>query len=158
MRMVTVLAAAVLAGGCAWVKLEPQGSVIRVARTGEDLSSCQRAGEITVSVRDRVGFYERDALKVRDELETMARNEAGSLQADTLQALGPPVDGEQRFVGYRCGTRVGAVAPAAAPVATPAAAPRIEDRSESPAVAEPLPAGPVQGSQGFEPIEEDDGG
>lgn len=157
MRMITVLAAAVLAGGCAWVKLEPQGGAIRVARTGEDLSSCQRAGEITVSVRDRVGFYERDALKVRDELETMARNEAGSLQADTLQALGPPVEGEQRFVGYRCGTRVGAVAPAPAPVATPAA-PRIEDRSEAPAIAEPVPAGPVQGSQGFEPIEDDGGG
>lgn len=155
MRMITIMAAALLAGGCTWVKLEPQGGAIRVARTGEDLSSCQRAGEITVSVRDRVGFYERDALKVRDELETMARNEAGSLQADTLQALGPPVEGEQGFIGYRCGTRAAPVA--TAPVTAPAAAPRIEDRSESPTTAQPLPAEPVQGSQGFEPIEDDGG-
>src|SRR5690606_26049076 len=117
----------------------------RVARAGEDLAACQRAGEIAVSVRDRVGFYQRDALKVRDELETLARNEADALRADTIQPLGPPMAGEQRFAGYRCGAAARAAADAA-PAAAARPAPRpgeqrqpppVEDRSDDPAT-EPL--------------------
>mgnify|MGYP006203713155 CR=1 FL=1 len=62
-----------------------------------------QGGEVSVSVKDSVAFYERNTLRVRDELETLARNEAPGLQADTLQALGDPADGEQRFAAYRCG-------------------------------------------------------
>jgi len=40
---------------------------------------------------------------VREELETLARNEAPGLGADTLQPLEEPRDGEQRFAAYRCG-------------------------------------------------------
>ena len=55
-----------------------------------------------MSVKDSVAFYERNTLRVRDELETLARNEAPGLQADTLQPLGDPVHGEQRFAAFRC--------------------------------------------------------
>jgi hypothetical protein len=99
---VAAAAAAVLLGGCTWVKMEPQGHGIRVAREAEDLSYCARRGEVTVSVRDRVGLYERNELKVRDELEVLARNEAPRLQADTVQPLGEPIEGEQRFVALSC--------------------------------------------------------
>ena len=152
-RLGAALAATVaLAGGCAWVKLEEGGSTIRVARAGENLSHCERAGEITVSVRDRVGFYERDDLTVRDELETLARNEAGSLRADTIPPLAPPQAGEQPFAGYRCGSRAAAPANAATVPANAATTP-VPVR-EAP-VAEPLPAEPARGTQGFEPIEDD---
>lgn len=145
-------AALLVASGCAWVKLEEGGSAVRVARAGTDLSHCQRVGEITVSVRDRVGFYERDDLTVRDELETLARNEAGSLRADTIQPLGPPQAGEQPFAGYRCGS-ARAPAQAAAPATPAAAATPLPARDA--AVAEPLPAEPLRSSQGFEPIDDD---
>jgi hypothetical protein len=58
---------------------------------------------VSVSVKDSVAFYERNTLRVRDELETLARNEAPGLQADTLQPLGDPANGEQRFAAFRCG-------------------------------------------------------
>ncbi len=89
-------------GGCTWVKMAPGGAAVRVAAAGQDLSSCEKRGEVSVSVRDRLGPYERNDIKVRDELETLARNEAPGLSADTVQPKGEPDDGEQRFVAYRC--------------------------------------------------------
>jgi hypothetical protein len=59
-------------------------------------------GEIAVSVKDRLGPYQRDEIRVLDELETLARNEAPGLQADAVQPLGPPKDGEQRWRALRC--------------------------------------------------------
>ena len=110
------------ASGCTWVKMEPGGSAVRVARLSDDLSACAKRGEVGVAVKDKVGLYQRNALKVRDELETMARNEAASLGADMVQALNEPSAGEQRFAAYRCDGRAPlarAPAPAAdrAPVA-----------------------------------------
>lgn len=99
---VTVAIAATL-GACTWVPMEKGGAQVRVARAGENLVACEKRGEVSVSVKDKVGFYERNDLKVRDELETLARNEAGSLSADTVQPRGEPSDGEQRFVAFRCG-------------------------------------------------------
>ena len=101
-RLFAVLSLAVVAGGCAWVKMDPQANDIRVVRPEQDLGYCGKRGEIAVSVKDQVGFYDRNALKVRDELEILARNEAVGLGADTLQAMGEPVNGEQRFAAFTC--------------------------------------------------------
>ena len=89
---------------CSMVDMTPAAQDVRVANAKEDLGSCQKRGEIEVSVKDRLGPYERDALRVRDELEILARNEADSLSADTLQAKSAPVEGVQRFQAYRCGS------------------------------------------------------
>jgi hypothetical protein len=89
-------------GACTWVKMEPAAFEVRVARDAEDLAYCERRGELTVSVRDRVGLYERSDLKVRDELETLARNEAPRLNADTVQPISQPTQGDQRFAAFSC--------------------------------------------------------
>ncbi len=107
-------------GACTWVKLEPEGKATRVAREEEDLSYCERRGEITVSVKHNVAFIERNALKVRDELETMARNEARDMSADTVRAAEEPLYGEQRFTAYACRSKTAAPA-ASAPTPSPAA-------------------------------------
>lgn len=106
MSRYAVLAAslALSLGACTWVKMEPDGVTVRVARAGDSLSSCTKKGEVSVSVRDKVGLYQRNDLKVRDELETMARNEASTLAADTVQPLNEPSGGEQRFAAYQCGS------------------------------------------------------
>lgn len=88
---------------CTWVKMEPDGARIRVAAADADLSACTKQGEVGVTVKDKVALYRRNELKVRDELETMARNEAVSLSADTVQPLNAPSAGSQRFAAYRCG-------------------------------------------------------
>ena len=101
---------------CTFVKMAPGGAQVQVARSDRDLSACERRGEIAVSVKDRLGPYTRDEIRVRDELETLARNEAPGLQADTVQPKSEPKDGEQRFLAFRCkgASPVSATAPASA--------------------------------------------
>lgn len=99
----TALATLVLASGCTWVHLAPGAHDVRVIAAGGAPAGCEKLGEVGVSVKDSVAFYERNDLRVRDELETLARNEAPGLGADTIQPMTPPVGGEQRFIAYRCG-------------------------------------------------------
>lgn len=96
-----------------FVKLAPGANKVQVVRKTQDMSSCQKRGEIEVSVKDRLGPYSRDAIRVRDELETLARNEAPSLKADTIQPKTEPDDGVQRFLAFRCDGAPAANAPAA---------------------------------------------
>ena len=104
MRLAVLAAAsAVLLSACTWVHLAPAAKKVRVIPGGATPAGCEKRGEVSVSVKDSVAFYERNTLRVRDELETLARNEAPGLQADTLQPLGDPANGEQRFAAFRCG-------------------------------------------------------
>jgi hypothetical protein len=102
MRFPAAVAFAIVlaSGGCTWVHMAPGASAVTVV-TGPP-AGCESRGEIEVSVKDALGPYERNPLRVRDELETLARNEAPGLAADTVQALGEPVDGRQRFAAWRC--------------------------------------------------------
>lgn len=104
--------ALVLASGCTWVKMAPGASAVRVIGAGSPPAGCTKLGEVAVSVKDSVAFYERNNLRVREELETLARNEAPSLKADTIQPLGEPTQGEQRFAAYRCGNVTAVPGPA----------------------------------------------
>lgn len=101
--------------GCTFVKMAPGGAQVQVARSDRNLGNCEQRGEIAVSVKDRLGPYSRDPIRVRDELETLARNEAPGLRADTVQPKSEPADGEQRFLAFRCkGAVMNDDAPAAA--------------------------------------------
>jgi len=104
MRLPPLLLCALLAtsSACTWVKMAPGADAVKVATLGKDMAACRKVGEIQVSVKDRLGPYERDDIKVRDELETLARNEAPGLSADTVQPAAEPNDGGQRFLAYRC--------------------------------------------------------
>jgi len=109
-----VLSAAVLLSltACTFVKMAPGGERVRVVAADAALAGCEKRGEIEVSVKDRLGPYNRDTLRVTDELETLARNEAPGLKADTVQPKSKPEDGVQRFLAWRC---AGAVTPVATP-------------------------------------------
>ncbi|GAB2499105.1 DUF4156 domain-containing protein [Arenimonas alkanexedens] len=103
-KLLCVLLLLPIVSACTWVKMAPGAKEVRVVRVDQDMSACTKRGEVSVSVKDRLGPYERNDLRVRDELETLARNEAPSLGADTVQPKNQPTDGEQRFLAYRCGT------------------------------------------------------
>lgn len=98
--LTAVLLTALAASGCTFVHMAPGASAVRVVEGPP--AGCERRGEVSVSVKDSIAFYERNHLRVREELETLARNEAPGLGADTVQPLGPPVEGEQRFAAWRC--------------------------------------------------------
>ena len=96
----SVVAATLLFSGCTWVHMAPGASAVKVV-TGPP-AGCEKRGDIDVSVKDRLGPYERNSLRVHEELETLARNEAPGLDADTVQPLGAPSDGTQRYTAWRC--------------------------------------------------------
>jgi hypothetical protein len=93
----------VAAAGCTWVHMAPGAKAVRVLPQGTPPAGCEKRGEVAVSVRESIAFYERNDLRVREELETLARNEAPGLGADTIQPLTAPANGEQRFAAWHCG-------------------------------------------------------
>jgi hypothetical protein len=102
-NVLIVAAAALAATSCSWgIRLDSGGEKVRTAWNG-DVGACRDMGKVTVSVLDHVGPVGRRDLKVRDELEIMARNEAAGLGADTIKPAGEPHDGEQTWTAYHCG-------------------------------------------------------
>ncbi|MCW5578703.1 MAG: DUF4156 domain-containing protein [Dokdonella sp.] len=115
---VVSLSTALALAACSWgIRLDSGGRNVQTVWTG-NVSGCVDKGRVTVSVLDHVGPVNRRDLKVRDELEVLARNEAASIGADTIQPLGEPRDGEQAFAAWHCGRRIGnaaTVRPSTAP-------------------------------------------
>ena len=100
MRLMLIAALVMSLSACTFVHMAPKASAVKVLATAPN---CERRGEAEVSVRHKVGFYERSEAQVRDELETLARNEAPGVGADSISPLGPPVEGGQRWALWRCG-------------------------------------------------------
>lgn len=107
-RTIVLAFVAVALTSCSWgIKLDSRGKNVRTA-WNDDVSGCREVGKVTVSVLDRIGPVDRKDIKIRDELEVMARNEAGKMDADTIRPLGEPREGEQTFASYVCGSGKGA--------------------------------------------------
>jgi hypothetical protein len=106
LRPFVIIAAAATLGACSWgIRLDSGGEKVRTAWNG-DVAGCRDMGKITVSVLGHVGPVNRSNLKVSDELEVMARNEAAGMGADTVKPVGEPRDGEQSWNAYHCGAVV----------------------------------------------------
>ncbi len=121
MRKTLLLVPVVLLGACSWgIKLDDAGKAVHTAWNG-NVSQCQELGKVTVSVMDHVGPIDRNDIKVRDELEVMARNEGAKMHADTIKPLAEPSDGSQPWGAYRC---AGADAPTGGTPANAASAPQ----------------------------------
>lgn len=99
MRLI-LLACTLLLSACTFVKMAPGAKQVKVLSAPP--VGCESRGEVAVSITERVGFYQRDELRVRDELETLARNEAPGLRANRISPLGPPEDGSQRWALWAC--------------------------------------------------------
>lgn len=105
MRKALVLLIPLALSACSWgIKLDDNARNVRTAWNG-DVSSCRDQGKVTVSVQSRVGPIDRNDLKVRDELEVLARNEAAKMGADTIKPLGEPNGGSQEWGAYSCGAQ-----------------------------------------------------
>ncbi|GAB2504194.1 DUF4156 domain-containing protein [Lysobacter humi (ex Lee et al. 2017)] len=101
-RLITIGAFALATSACTWVPLQGGAAAVRVLPANAATAGCTQLGEIEVNVTDRVAFYERNPLRVREELESMARNEAVGLGATAVRPVAPPVDGSQRYTAWRC--------------------------------------------------------
>ncbi|MFT3790594.1 MAG: DUF4156 domain-containing protein [Rudaea sp.] len=99
---ISILSLGLLQAACTWVEPTVGGNAVRVAYDG-NVAGCRDAGTVAVTVADKIGPYHRNEYKIADELETMARNEAADLPADTIVPRTEAKDGSQRFQAYVCG-------------------------------------------------------
>ena len=100
---VSVLVALAL-GACTWTRLQATGEPVAVLPVDRaEQTGCEAIGTTTARTTDQVWLFARSPVKVRRELETLARNEAGRMGGDAIRALGAPSEGEQRFSVLRCG-------------------------------------------------------
>jgi len=86
---------------CTWVKPTPEGEFVRVL-TADGVAGCARKGQVTVSLKDRVAGYDRNAEKVARELATLARNEGALMGGDAVVAESAEKDGRQTFGVFNC--------------------------------------------------------
>ncbi|MDR1076243.1 MAG: DUF4156 domain-containing protein [Xanthomonadaceae bacterium] len=102
---ILVVALTATLAACNWVPLKPEAKAIRVLAQGTSTDGCERRGEIGVSVKKSIALYQRNPLRVRDELETQARNEALGINANTIQPMTDPLEGSQWFSAWQCRAR-----------------------------------------------------
>jgi len=86
---------------CTWV--EPVARAESVALVNDaHVVSCQKLGQTTSNVKDKLGIIKRRQHKVSEELLTLAKNTAVEMGGDSVVALSEPSDGEQSFAIFRC--------------------------------------------------------
>ena len=100
-RLAVAWIAAVSAIGCTWAPLRPAGE--RVVVLAAEVDGCEALGTTTARTTAKLWLFSRNPAKVRGELETLARNEAGAMGGDAIVTTGAQSDGEQRFEVLRCG-------------------------------------------------------
>lgn len=100
MRMAAMVAGVLTVSGCTLAPLDSAANGVRVVSAAP--AACTEKSEIEVSVTGNVGPIDRNALRVKDELETLARNEAAKQGGNVVMAVTSPEMGEQRFKVYRC--------------------------------------------------------
>ena len=89
--------------GCTWVPLSSEGRNVRMLASSE-AADCERIGEASARTTDRVVIFARTDRKVREELESLARNEAAELGGNAIAPIGTATNGRQSFDVYRCET------------------------------------------------------
>ena len=100
-RLFAVVLAMLLFAGCSWVELTPDGEKMRVLELAE-VASCEKQGEVTVSLVSKVVGINRNEDKVQEELNMLARNAAVEMRGDSVVAMSAVVEGNQKFAVYKC--------------------------------------------------------
>lgn len=104
LRTTIVVILCVTAGaapGCTWVPLTAEGERVRVLQANA-ATDCQKITTVNAKTADRIGIFARSDRKVRDELESLARNEAAEADGNAIAPVGTSANGRQSFVVYRC--------------------------------------------------------
>ncbi len=87
--------------GCTWVDVKPQGEKVRVL-TPQEVTHCRMLGRVTSNTAASVLVFVRGRAKVQEEVNSLARNNAGDMGGDSVVPTGPLIEGEQSFNVYRC--------------------------------------------------------
>lgn len=87
---------------CTWVKVNSNATNVHVVGRN-NLAGCEQLGWVGVATRAELLFdIQRSPVKVKTELETLARNAAADRGADSIVAKSDVKNGKQDFDIYRC--------------------------------------------------------
>ena len=100
MTIVPLILVALLQG-CTWVKLSAEAEDIQII-TAEKAEGCKLLGHTTSMVKWTVASFARNEEKVKNELETLARNNALELEGNAIMPVSEIEEGKQKFAVYRC--------------------------------------------------------
>lgn len=102
-RLVIVLLVSIVLTACRtdWVQLTEAAEQVAVA-TPAEVGDCARVGTANVNAMDSIGFVQRSARQLQEELIRLARNEAGDMEASHVVVESPIREGRQTFGIYRC--------------------------------------------------------
>jgi len=87
--------------GCTWVHLTSDGELVQKVMAA-DVEECERFGEATVSVKDKIAGIGRSNTKMAGELLILGQNAAAEMGGDTIVQASEVHDGEQTFYVYKC--------------------------------------------------------
>lgn len=92
-----------LLAGCgnSWVQLTPEGQRVTLA-TPAQVTNCGRVGVANVQAIDNIGFVQRSARQLQEELVSLARNEAGMMGGNRVVPESTISDGRQSFGVFHC--------------------------------------------------------
>lgn len=102
-RLPVLGAAALILAACSnsWVQVTPEGERVSLA-TAAEIGNCRRIGVANVSALDSIGFVNRGANRLQEELVNLARNEAGEAGGNRVVPESTINEGRQTFGIYQC--------------------------------------------------------
>lgn len=86
---------------CTWVPLSSDGEAVMVMNASQ-AAHCERLGQTTSKVVNKVGFLKRTESQKALELERLTRNEAANMGGNAIVPATEETEGRQRFAVYRC--------------------------------------------------------
>ena len=88
--------------GCNWAPLTEGGEQIQFLNQ-KAVESCQQIGTTNARTKPTILGLDRDAATIREELRSLARNDAAKMGGTAVSPLGSVENGEQSFGIYVCG-------------------------------------------------------
>lgn len=88
--------------GCNWAPLTAGGELVQLASL-KAVESCEQIGKTTARTSDKVWIFARSESTIREELRSLARNDAAAMGGTTVAPLEPAQGGSQSFGIYVCG-------------------------------------------------------
>jgi hypothetical protein len=90
-----------VSGGCTWVSLSAGGEQVQYANQTA-VEACRQLGKTRAHTKATVWIFARSESTIREELRSLARNDAAEMGGTTVAPLGEVEDGEQSFGIYVC--------------------------------------------------------
>lgn len=98
---IMVLSLGLISACSSWVQLSPEAESVNLL-TASQVTECRRIGTANVNALDEIGFIDRSATRLQDELVKLAKNEAARLGGTSVVPESTIEEGRQTFGVFYC--------------------------------------------------------